>query len=558
MAEQDRTGVSRRAAFGLAAAAGAGLAAAGSASAYPAQNGERSGPRGASTPRSAVARTQYGLVRGYVAGDVYQFKGVPYGADTGGANRWLPAKPPARWQGELNALAYGPNSPQDPHNFRAVEHTFLQQWTDGYWGEDMLKLNIWTPSLQGNRPVMVYFHGGGFSFGSAYELASHDGAQMARNHDVVQISVNHRLNVLGFLDLTEAGGSAYEESVNVSMTDAVAALRWIRENIQNFGGNPDRITIYGQSGGGSKVTTLLGMPSAKGMIHRAIAMSGGGGNSPSLEQSREFSRRVRAELGVGNDVSALQKMEWAKLFAAGNKVAAEINGPPRPNLGGGPATTGTPRVGWGPTVDGRVINVRSFHDVAPAVSKDVPVIFGNTSEEGMRWGSNPTEAEWRAQLAESLGPAKADALIASMKAAHPEKAIRTLSYGVSSMAYRNRIQNMVKLKYEQRGAPVYQYLFQWQTPMLDGLPGAWHTAELAFAFDNVQRCEQATGDTPEARALASKMAGAWAAFARTGDPSLPNLKWTASDPVRCQTMVFDNRCRMENDPEGASRRILLT
>jgi para-nitrobenzyl esterase len=208
-------------------------------------------------------------------------------------------------------------------------------------------------------------------------------------------------------------------------------------------------------------------------------------------------------------------------------------------------------------VDGRLINVRSFHNVAPDVSKDVPIIFGNVSEEGMRWGQNPTEAEWRAQLSESLGPAKADALIAAMKAAHPEKAIRTLSYGVGGLNNRNSVQRMVKLKHEQGGAPAYQYLFQWQSPQLGGLPGAWHTAELAFCFDNVQRCEQGTGDTPEARALASKMAGAWAAFARTGDPSQPGLKWAPSDPVSCQTMVFDNRCRMENDPEGAARRILM-
>ena len=139
------------------------------------------------TPRSAIARTRYGLVRGYVAGDVFTFKGIPYGDDTGGENRWLPAKPPRPWTDPYPALAYGANCPQTLHSFRAKEHTFLQQWTDGFLGEDMLKLNVWTPSLSGNRPVMVYFHGGGFAFGSSYELASHDGAQMARHHDVVQV-----------------------------------------------------------------------------------------------------------------------------------------------------------------------------------------------------------------------------------------------------------------------------------------------------------------------------------------------------------------------------------
>ncbi len=550
--------LSRRDAMIASATAGFGLSLTGKADARatgpkPATDG------GCATPLSAIAKTRYGRVRGYVQDDVFHFKGVPYGDDTGGVNRWLAAKPPKPWDDPYPALAYGANCPQTLHSFRAVEHTFLQQWTDGFQGEDMLKLNIWTPALSGNRPVMVYFHGGGFSFGSSYELAAHDGARMARVHDVVQVSVNHRLNVLGFLDLTEVGGAAYEDSVNVSMTDLTAALRWVRENIQSFGGNPDNILIYGQSGGGSKVTTLLGMPSAKGMIHKAIAQSGGGGNIPSAEQSREFAREVVKELGIAsNDMAALQKADWATLFAAGNRAADRISGPRVMGpLGPGPDAGALPRVGWAPTLDGRLITVRSFHDVAPEASRNVPVIIGNVSEEGMSFSQNPSEAQWREKLAASLGPAKADALVAAMKRAHPEKAIRTLSYGVGGIAGRNRVQHMVKLKYDQQAAPVYQYHFQWQSPQLDGVAGAWHTADLAFCFDNTRLCAQGTGDTPQARAVASRMAGAWAAFARTGNPSQPGLNWTASDPVKCQTMVFDTVSRMEDDPEGDVRRILL-
>lgn len=508
-----------------------------------------------STPKNAIARTRHGPVRGYVAGDVFTFKGVPYGDDTGGVNRWLPAKPPKPWTDPYPALVYGANCPQTPHSFRAKEHTFLQQWTDGFQGEDMLKLNIWTPSLSGNRPVMVYFHGGGFAFGSSYELASHDGAQMARHHDVVQVSINHRLNVLGFLDLTDVGGSAYEESVNVSMTDCIAALRWVQENIAAFSGNPDRIMIFGQSGGASKVTTLIGMASGKGLIHRAAAQSGGGGNIPTIEQSRDFSRRVVQELGIGQrDIGALQKMDWATLFAAGNKVAEQINGP---RGAGGPSAT--PRVGWNPTLDERVITVRSFFDAAPDVSRDVPMLIGNTSEEGMRFGQNPTEAEWRADLMQRYGAQKADALIATLKRTHPQKAIRTLSYGVDSLGYRNRIQNMIALRQKQPGsAPMYQYLFQWQSPQLDGVAGAWHTADLAFVFDNTALCDQGTGNTPEAQKLARTMATAWANFARTGNPGQPGLAWTSADATRCQTMVFDDHCRMVDDPEGEARRIILS
>lgn len=546
--------VHRRHALFASAIAGAGLALPPGIAAAATNSRSRSTGT-CTTPPSAVARTQYGPVRGYVADDVLTFKGIPYGDTTAGENRWLTAKAPKRWAEPLNTLAYGANCPQTLHPFRAVEHTFLQQWTDGFLGEDMLKLNVWTPSLSGSRPVMVYFHGGGYSFGSSYELASHDGAQMARNHDVVQVSINHRLNVLGFLDLTEVGGAPYEESVNVSMTDCIAALRWVQENIASFGGDPNTVMIYGQSGGGSKVTTLLGMATGKGMIHRAAVQSGGGGSLPTADQSRAFSRRLVKELGIGpKDIGALQRADWNTLFTTGTKVAADMNGP----MTGMPGPSATPRVGWGPTLDGKVIDVRSFSEVAPAISRDVPMLIGNVSEEGMGFGSNPTETEWRADLTKKMGATKADALILAMKKAHPEKAVRTLSYGVQGLSGRNRVQQMAKLKHDQGGAPVYQYLFQWQSPQLDGVCGAWHTADLAFCFDNVARCDQATGNTPDAQRLGKTMSTAWATFARTGNPSQPGLTWAPTDPVRAQTMVFDSRCRMVDDPEGEARQILLS
>jgi len=513
-----------------------------------------------STPRTAVAKTQYGKVRGYVEDGVLTFKGVPYGASTGGENRWLPAKPPTVWEGEYPALTYGPNCPQRLHDWSS-EQTFLQQWTDGWVSEDMLKVNIWTPSLTGKRPVMFYIHGGGYFFGSAYELASQDGAQMARHHDVVSVTVNHRLNILGFFDVSSIGGSAYADSANVGMTDLVAALRWVRDNISNFGGDPDCVMIYGQSGGGSKVTTLLGMPSAAGLIHRASAQSGGGGDAPSGEQSREYAKRVIAELGV-KDIAALQKMEWTKLNEIGNAVAAKMN-PPMGVYGPiAPPGTEKPRVGWGPTADGRVITMKPFFDAAPEISKNIPMLIGSVSEEGNSMLSRPTEAEWRAALTKSYGEAKAAALIAAMKKAHPEKSIRKLSYmcngsGLNTFNICNNAIRMAAMKHQQKGAPVFLWYFTWQSPMLEDA-GAWHTAELAFCFDNTKRCEQGTGNGPEAQALAKKMATAWANFARTGNPSQSGLTWDAFDPVRCQTMVFDNNCRMVDDPEGEVRKILVS
>jgi para-nitrobenzyl esterase len=226
-------------------------------------------------------------------------------------------------------------------------------------------------------------------------------------------------------------------------------------------------------------------------------------------------------------------------------------------LGMGAGWGPTPRVGMGPTLDGRVITLRSFQEAAPEISKNVPMLIGSVSEEGNRMSSRPTEAEWHATLAGVIGDAKATVLIAAMKKAHPEKSIRTLSYGVSGLLVRNNVTRMAKLKYEQKGAPVYAYYFTWPSPMLEDA-GAWHTAELAFCFDNTKRCEQGTGNTPEAQKLAKTMATAWANFARTGNPSQPGLTWTPTDPIRCQTMLFDNQCRMVDDPEGEVRKILLS
>ncbi len=560
----DRIVLTRREALILSATAGVSIVASKSALASDSiKTAAHQEPGNCSTPRSAVANTRYGKVRGFVDGGVLTFKGVPYGQTTAGLNRWLPAKPPAPWTDEYPALVYGGNCPQNLHTWTSAEQTFIQDWDDGWQSEDMLRLNIWTPSLTGRRPVMFYIHGGGFSFGSSYELPSHEGAQMARHHDVVQVSVNHRLNILGFFDVSEIGGSAYEDSANVGMTDLVAALGWVHDNIENFGGDPDRVMIYGQSGGGSKVTTLMGMPLAAGLFHRAVAQSGGGGNIPGREQQRELARLVMKDLGLApNDIESLQKTDWAKLIAAGNAAAAKINPPGPPMMG--PGAPGKPRVGWSPCVDGKVINMRSFFDAAPEISKNVPMIIGSVTEEGNRMSSRPTEEEWHANLTKAYGEEKATVIIAALKKAYPQKKIQTLSYmcsgnpGLNGLAMRNNVVKMARLKHELKAAPAYAYYFTWQTPILDGLPGAWHTAELQFCFDNTKRCEQGTGNTPEAQALAKKVASSWAAFAATGNPSVPSLTWEPTDPETNRTLIWDNECRMVDDPDAEARKIVLT
>ena len=559
---ENRILLNRREALLMSATAGLGLAMSRQASASDSvKTGvHQQEPGNCSTPRSAVANTAYGKVRGYVDGGVFTFKGVPYGQSTAGENRWLPAKPPVPWKDEYPALIYGANCPQRLHDWTSQEQVFIQDWDDGWQSEDMLKLNIWTPGLTGSRPVMFYIHGGGFEFGSSYELPSHEGAQMARHHDVVQISVNHRLNALGFLDVSEIGGAGYEDSVNVGMTDLVAALKWVQENISNFGGDPNKVMIYGQSGGGGKVATLLGMNSANGLFHRASIQSGGGfAGSP--EETKELTRQIVKDLGIGsNDIGALQKMDWKSLLAAADAAQGKL--PVRADSPFG-RMPGPPRRFWMPILDGHVITMRAFQDAAPEISKDIPMLIGSVSEEGNAMLSRPTEAEWRANLIKAYGESKGAALADAMKKAHPEKSIRTLSYmcggaGIlNAISIRNSVVKMAQLKHDLHAAPVYAYYFSWQSPMLEDA-GAWHTAELAFCFDNTKRCEQGTGNTPEAQALAKKMATAWANFARTGNPSQPGLTWEPTDPDRNQTMVWDNQCRMVDDPEGQLRKIILS
>jgi para-nitrobenzyl esterase len=321
--------------------------------------------------------------------------------------------------------------------------------------------------------------------------------------------------------------------------------------------------IYGQSGGGSKVTTLMGMPSAVGLFHRVAAQSGGGGNIPTREQQKELAQLVMKDLGLApNDIGSLQKMEWAKLIAAGNAAAAKINPPGPPMMG--PGAPGKPRVGWSPCVDGKVINMRSFFDAAPEISKNVPMLVGSVTEEGNRMSQRPTEEEWRANLTKTYGAEKANAIVAALKKAYPQKKIQTLSYmcsgspGLNGLNMRNNVVKMARLKRELKAAPAYAYYFTWQTPILDGLPGAWHTADLQFCFDNTKRCEQGTGNTPEAQQLANKMASSWAAFARTGNPSIPGLNWAPTDPATNSTMIWDHECRMVDDPDAEARNIILT
>jgi para-nitrobenzyl esterase len=505
---------------------------------------------------ATIATTTAGQVAGYSRDGVLIFKGVPYGASTGGKARFKPAQPMSSWAGIRSSRAYGPLCPQDVRaGWKNDEEAFLMRWDDGFPGEDCLRLNIWTSALKGKKlPVMVWLHGGGFTAGSGQELPAYDGENLARTGDVVLVSVNHRLGPLGFLNLS-AYDPEFADSANVGMLDLVLALQWVRDNIANFGGDASNVTIFGQSGGGSKVTTLTAMPQAKGLFHKAIVQSGSFNLVTTNAQSGSLADALLEELKITKaDFRQLQDIPADQLIAAGLRATRRVGGP-RPEFMG----TGPRPIGWSPTVDGRVIPVPPFSAEAIKASSAIPMMVGSTRDEfgmSLRKDSSWTEARVRERL-HALYGAKAAEVYSAYKQQYPKETPGALLAIITSMSLRNNAINQAEVRHANGLAPVYLYWFTYQTPSLDGTPGAFHCADLPFCFDNVARCDSSTGNTPQARKLGTAMSRAWINFARSGNPTQPELGWPKFDPKQIQTMIFDVESRVENNPIGDARRLVV-
>lgn len=506
---------------------------------------------------AAVAETTCGKVRGFLHRDMFIFRGIPYGASTAGARRFLPPAKPQSWTGVRSALAWGFASPQIPsEHWDKDEVAFVYEWNPGAQGEDCLRLNVWTPGLDGRkRAVMVWLHGGGFMTGSGNEMNVYDGENLAR-HDVVVVSLNHRLGAVGFLDLSSLGGEAFAASGNVGMLDVVAALEWVRDNIANFGGDPTNVTIFGQSGGGGKVSTLMAMPRAKGLFHKAVVQSGSMRRMLTPDFSAKLAAGVLKEADVGKDrLKALQTMPFDRLVAAAAIAAKKVypaGDYSKPLDFGRHAEFNA----WAPTVDGDILPEHPFWTSAPAGSADVPLIVGSTlTEFGVGYMDPDFEKlpfdELRRRIVRGHGSRDGQRILDAIKAGHPNTSAAKLYAIWFSLGARHAAVRQAALKAGQGGAPAFLYSFAWDSPILDGRLHSFHCADMPFVFDNTDRCDHMTGGGPEARDLAARISGAWVQFARTGNPNHSGLpQWPAFDAARRSTMIFDNTCEAKDDPDG--------
>lgn len=501
----------------------------------------------------AIANTEYGKVRGFILRGITQFWGIPYGADTSGKNRFMPPQKPTPWTDIRPALWWGNSASQIMEKRYANTYaSFVDHWNYDDVSEDCLKLNVWTPALDTQkRPVVVWLHGGGFVNGNAIEQDGYNGENIARLGNIVFCSLNHRLGALGYTDL-KAAGSSFAASGNVGNLDMVAALDWVKNNIAQFGGDPANVTIIGQSGGGAKVTTLMNMPSAKGLFHKAVCLSGSSLAGVNKEYAEKLGLKVMEEAGLKpGEVAKLQQIPWREYIDVANRAVDKLaDEAKRLNI---------QRGGYSPVGDGTyLVEGQFFHDPTH-FSAQIPLLICSTFNEQSPSRTDASletisMADVKEKIKSRFGEKSGEIVDAYAKNFPKARPIELWSLIISN---RKNAVATADAKVTQQKAPVYVAWFGWQPPLFDGRMRSFHCEDICFWFYNTDLMLTHTGGGKRPRALAEKMANSFLHFVKTGSPNgggLPN--WKPYTTQNGETMVLDDTPALVNDPDREARKAL--
>jgi para-nitrobenzyl esterase len=488
-----------------------------------------------------IVQTKQGKLEGQTSKSSYSFLGIHYGADTGGQNRFLPPQAVQSWSGVKKADQMGNRCPQPPINMPGEMGTVLS-FSDLPTSEDCLVLNVWTPHVHDHakRAVMVWLHGGGFFLGSGGDKY-YEGSNLAGKNDVVVVTLNHRLAAFGYLYLGNEAGPAYADSQLVGMLDIVQALQWVKDNIAQFGGDPNNVTIFGQSGGGSKVSALTAMPSAHGLFQKGIIESGAAVHLGSIADATATRDKVLANLGLKSvDMDKLRSVSTQDLMMAGAKAGL---------------------LAFFPAVDGKILPTQPFDPVGSPLSAKVPIMVGSTKDEATNvfltdptW-QTMTDADLLKRVSGSVGPELAPTVIEMYRSSAPtDKPMHLWTSIVTDQMFTRNSVLLAERKVEQHAAPVYMYKINWNSPVLGGKLRAPHAVELPFVFDNVDVSAGLVGAGPTQNKMAEMMSRTFAAFARTGNPNVKGYPhWPAYTLEKRETFIYDIPPQVVSDPNSTYR-----